>query len=82
MKEQELIDLEFIRNDVSEEESGIDDFYYYTYNIGEFGLISNSDDGAVDGEWGVEVFDGEDIHFKNSEDLVILIDVLERNLNK
>jgi hypothetical protein len=82
MKEQDLIDLKFIRNDVSEEESGIDAFYYYTYDIGEFGLISNSDDGAVKGEWWVEIFDGENIKFKNIDDLSALIDIVERNLNK
>ena len=33
MKEQDLIDLEFERVDVTAEESGDDAFYYYTYDL-------------------------------------------------
>jgi len=80
MKEQDLIDLGFKRNDVSAEESGDVRFYYYTYNItDELSLISTDDGEAKKDGWFVELFDYENIEFRNPEDLKILIDVIEKN---
>ena len=80
MKEQDLIDLGFERNDVSEEESGHVRFYYYTYNItDELCLISSDNEEAKKDGWFVELFDYENIEFRNPEDLKILIDVIEKN---
>ena len=80
MKEQDLIDLGFKRTDVSEEESGDIPFYYYTYNITEEVCLISSDNGEAkkDG-WFVELFDYENIEFRNPEDLKTLIDVIEKN---
>ena len=52
MKEQDLIDLGFERNDVSAEESGHVRFYYYTYNItDELSLISSDNGEAKKDGW-------------------------------
>ena len=80
MKEQDLIDLGFKRNDVSAEESGDVRFYYYTYNItDELSLISTDDGEAKKDGWFVELFDYENIEFTNVEDLKTLIDIIEKN---
>jgi hypothetical protein len=80
MKEQDLIDLGFKRNDVSAEESGDVRFYYYTYNItDELSLISTDDGEAKKDGWFVELFDYENIEFRNTEELKTLIDVIEKN---
>jgi hypothetical protein len=80
MKEQDLIDLGFKRNDVSAEESGHVRFHYYTYNItDELSLISSDDGEAKKDGWRVEMFDYENIEFTNVEDLKTLIDIIEKN---
>ena len=80
MKEQDLIDLGFERNDISAEESGDIPFYYYTYNItDEICLISSDDGEAKKDGWRVELFDYENIEFRNTEDLKTLIDIIEKN---
>ena len=80
MKEQDLIDLGFKRNDVTAEESGHVPFYYYTYEItNELCLISTDDGEAKKDGWYVELFDYENIEIRNLEDLKTLISILERN---
>jgi len=76
--EQNLIDLEFKRNDVSPEESGEDyPFHYYTLEIGDLSLISNSNDNIENDTWDVQIFDFEP-RITNLIDLVDLINVLRR----
>ena len=84
MKEKELVALGFQRVDVSAEDSGDKAFHYYTYDFGNgsFGLISNSNDEAEDGQWYVEVFEDETIRFTNSSDVMGLIDVINRNIKR
>lgn len=80
MKEQDLIDLGFKRNNVSAEESGDKSFFYFTYNItDELCLISTDNDEAEKNGWFVELFDYDNIEIRNLEDLKTLIDVIERN---
>lgn len=56
--DESLIGLGFIRTNVSKEESGSDeDYYYYTYDITEYlSLISNANIDAKDG-YKVDIFD-------------------------
>ena len=56
--DESLIGLGFIRTNVSKEESGHDeDYYYYTYDITEYlSLISNANIDAKDG-YKVDIFD-------------------------
>ena len=80
MKEQDLIDLGFNRYDVSAEESGDKPFFYFTYNItDELCLISTDNGEAERNGWYVELFDYENIEFRNTEELKTLIDVIEKN---
>ena len=81
MKEQDLIDLGFERNDVSAEESGHVRFYYYTYNItDELSLISSDNGEAKKDGWFVELFDYENIEFTSKEDVEKLISLIEKNI--
>ena len=80
MKEQDLIDLGFNRYDVPAEESGDKPYFYFTYNItDELCLISTDNGEAERNGWYVELFDYENIEFRNTEDLKTLIDVIEKN---
>ena len=45
MTEKQLIELDFTRNDETAENSGApNDFHYYTYDVGNFSLISPASD--------------------------------------
>ena len=82
MKEKELIALGFNRKDVTVEESGEEnDWYYYEmeFGNGHLGLISPSNDEVENDEWYVEVFDENTIRFSNSSDVMALIDLINRN---
>ena len=82
MKEQDLIDLGFKRTDVSTEESGISEaFYYYDMDFGNekvVSLISPSDDGVVDGEWYVTIFEDESLKIDKLNDLIDFINIMKR----
>ena len=80
MKEQDLIDLGFERNDVSEEDFG-KAFYYYDLDlVPGFGLISNASDEVVDGKWYVEFFEADRIVFVDREQLEEFINIVKRNI--
>lgn len=80
MKEQDLINLGFERND----DTDIQDYHYYTLDIGNdylpFCLISNSSDEASDNNWEVSIFDYESILFTDLEQLTELINLLKNNI--
>ena len=81
MKEEVLINLDFERNDVSEEESGDKAFYYFTMDFGDLCLISNAnDESEKDGGYFVEVFDNMDIRIEDETDLKNLIEIFKRSL--
>jgi len=72
MKEQDLIDLGFEREDE-------DSFYYYTLDLVErFSLISNASDEVKEG-WYVEVFYVK-IRFVEREQLENFINIVKRNI--
>lgn len=81
MKEQDLIDLNFDKIEVAQEESGCgNSFYYYTYDFKNFSLITAANDELLDdNSWYVEIFDYEDFRFTDREDLEKLIELLETN---
>ena len=83
--EQLLVDLGFVRVEVTEEESGFNkDFYYFTYDFtdtGSFSLITNANDEAEDDSWTVEVFEDSSVRF-NSETLVKFMNVMKEVLNE
>jgi hypothetical protein len=80
MIEQTFIDLGFTRNDIPIEESGADhDFYYYTLDIGDICLMSNSDDKAEEEGWNVTIFDSDTCVIKGVGDLEDLVRIISNN---
>jgi len=78
MKEKELIDLGFIKETVSAEESGDNEYYYFTYDFPNgFCLISTTNDNGKD--FDVEMFNETDFLFTDIEEVKLLINVLKRN---
>ena len=82
MKEQDLIDLGFKRTDVSPEESGYDDaFYYYDMDFGNkkvVSLISPSDDEVIEDKWYVTIFEDESLKIDKLNDLIDFINIMKR----
>jgi hypothetical protein len=80
MKEQDLIDLGFKRNDIIEDFLGDTPYYYYTYDItNELCLISSDNGEAEKNGWSVEMFDYDNIEFTSKEDIKKLISLIEKN---
>ena len=80
MTEQDIKGLGFNRNKVTPEESGLDyTYYYYTLDIGDICLISNSDDEANDKGWSCYIFDSMTVEIKGAGDLEDLIRILKNN---
>jgi hypothetical protein len=80
MTEQDIKGLGFNRNKVTPEESGLDyTYYYYTLDIGDICLISNSDDEANDKGWSCCIFDSMTVEIKGAGDLEDLIRILKNN---
>lgn len=83
MKEQDLIDLGFKRED---ENDGGDKFHYYTLDIGNdyvpMCLISNDNYEAEEKGWIVSIFEYESVEFKDLEELKKLISLLQNNVKK
>lgn len=61
LTEKVLIDLGFKRTDVSTEESGCDEpFYYFVYDLSNYVcLITQSSDETENGIFSVELFEGD-----------------------
>jgi len=83
IKEKHLIELGFIKNQVTAEQSGANAFYYYTFQPSEDSnlcLISQANDEVKEG-WVISFFD-EDLHVKDPDDLTQLIQVLKKIANE
>jgi len=81
MTEQDLIELGFEKNDITAEESGYqNDWYYYTYDfVNNLSLISCDNEEAQIKGWYIEVFEAETIQFYTAEDVKKLIDIINKN---
>ena len=80
MTEEIFQQLGFERNDVPIKESGCDfDFHYYTLDIGDICLISNSDDVAKEEGWECAIFDSMTLKIKGEGDLKDLVRILRNN---
>ena len=83
MTENELINLDFTRNNETAENSGApNDWHYYTYNVGNFCLISPASDEVEEDGWYVEVFETPEIRFTSRTELEIFITLLVNNYNE
>ena len=86
MTEQELIQLEFKRVDVSPEEAGDEKgFHYFSYDFSDsrgLCLISNCNDEAdKEKQWSVQIFNYDDITFTDAERLLGFINILKENVH-
>ncbi len=82
MTEDIFEQLGFEKVVVTMEESGHDaDFYYYTMDIGDICLMSNSDDEAAMNGWEAYIFDSFTLKIKGSGDLEDLVRIIRNNTN-
>lgn len=78
MREKDLIQLGFERQEVSAEDVGTDnDFYYYTLDIEDLCLISNASD---EEKWKVYMFDHNCFEFTDLLELVKFIKILRSSV--
>lgn len=86
MKEEQLISLGFERTDVSQEEAGDEAFHYYDYDFGNHNgvsLISSDNHQAEkDGYWSVEVFEDDSISYDKYEDVLDLITIIKKGIER
>lgn len=83
MTEKQLIALGFNRTDVTAEESGYEnDWYYYDTDLGNgrlLILVSSANDEVEDDEWSVEIVGDNTIQFTDSLDVRTFIDLINKN---
>ena len=78
MTEKELIQLGFEKQ--VNDSMGEPPFYYYTLDITEgLSFITQANDEVENGEWVVEIFESEEIKFKDIKPLTELINILNQN---
>lgn len=81
MNEDIFKTLGFERVDVSVEESGFDQpYYYYELNIGDICFITCANDEAVDDKWSCSIFDSIDFTLSQESDLVTMVEIIKRNI--
>jgi len=82
MTEDIFKELGFERVDVSAEEVGDGrGFYYYSIDIGDICLMSNSDDEAEKEGWWCSIFDSMTMKIQGSGDLEDLVRIIRNNTN-
>jgi len=82
MTEDIFKELGFERVDVSAEEVGDGrGFYYYSIDIGDICLMSNSDDEAIEKGWEAFIFDSMTMKIQGSGDLEDLVRIIRNNTN-
>jgi hypothetical protein len=80
MTEEIFEKLGFERINVSTEESGCDnDFYYYTLDIGDICFITNANDEAEKNGWECSIFDSMTLKIKGSGDLEDIVRIVKLN---
>ena len=81
MTEEIFEKLGFERVEVSAEEADGNPFYYYTLDIGDICIMSNSDDEAIEKGWEAFIFDSMTMKIKGSGDLEDLVRIIRNNTN-
>lgn len=82
MTEEIFEKLNFVKEVVTLVDSGLDkDFYYYTLDIGDICIISNSDDEAAKEGWEAYIFDSLSMRIKGAGDLEDLVRIIRNNTN-
>ena len=79
--EQDLIEFGFKRIDETAESSGFDkDWYYYTWDLKDFCLITDSSDKAETEGWKVQIFDYQGFEFTQTDQIAAVINALTAGL--
>ena len=82
MTEEIFNELGFERTDVLMEESGCgNDFYYYSLEISDICIMSNSNDEAKKNGWEAFIFDFLSMRIKGAGDLEDLVRIIRNNTN-
>lgn len=82
MTEEIFTELGFERTDVSMEESGCSNgFYYYALEIGDICIMSNSNEEANKNGWEAFIFDFLSMRIKGGGDLESLVKIIKNNSN-
>lgn len=81
MTEEIFVDLNFIKEVVITEMSGDLDFYYYSLDIGDICIMSNSDDEAKQNGWEAFIFDSMTLKIRGEGDLKDLVRIVQNNTN-
>ena len=79
MTEEIFTELKFAKSNVSVEESGDSQYYYYYLDIGDITLISNTNDEAERDGWWVSIFDSDTLKIRGGGDLEELVKIIELN---
>lgn len=84
LTEKVLLELGFKRNDVSEEESGDEPFYYFTYDFSRaVCLITEASNEVNDGAFTVELFEEDGFGYcETKEEVENLIKCLSKRRKK
>ena len=82
MKEQDLINLGFERQEIIPAENSGLPCYYYEYNFEGLGisLITEASDDVVDDYWTACEFNSDRLVFTDVDDLTLFIQVVEKNV--
>lgn len=78
--ERDLISLNFQKQKEADDVSS--SFYYYTFEIEDFTLISNADDEAIDNGWIIDIFDYQKMKIYDIDLLKRFVDILHEINNR
>lgn len=78
MKEQDLVNLGFKKQEVSKEVSGDKDYFYYYFDINNLCFITQANDEVKDDNWYVYLFEENMNPISSKEDLTDLINILKK----
>jgi len=78
--ERDLLSLNFEKQKVDDSMSS--PFYYYTFEIEDFTLISNADDQAIDEGWIIDIFDYHRMKIYDADLLKRFIEILHEINNQ
>jgi len=83
MKEQDLIELGFDKVEVSANESGMDnDYYFYVHCETGIEFCSNSNDETFSDDWYVSMFENDLCRIFSKTELELIIHIINKNTIK
>lgn len=83
MKERDFKAMGFVKQEVSEKESGSGPYYFYSWEpyVGSnFSFVSVPNDEVENGEWWVEPWDSTEIRLTKKKDVETMMAIMTKNL--